>query len=54
MFIAKNLERVGDHATNMAEALHFLVTGRPVDTERGKADNSSLETAADLTPRKDN
>jgi phosphate transport system protein len=53
MFIAKNLERVGDHATNMAEALHFLVTGKPVDTERGKADNSSLETAADLHPRKD-
>lgn len=27
MFIAKNFERVADHATNIAEALHFLVTG---------------------------
>lgn len=27
MFIAKNFERVADHATNIAEALHFMVTG---------------------------
>jgi phosphate transport system protein len=27
VFIAKNFERVGDHATNIAEAIHFLITG---------------------------
>ena len=29
VFIAKNFERVADHATNIAEATHFLVTGTP-------------------------
>jgi phosphate transport system protein len=27
MFIAKNLERIGDHATNIAELVHYAVTG---------------------------
>src|SRR5436190_2480062 len=27
MFIAKNIERIGDHATNIAESIHFQVTG---------------------------
>ncbi|MEO0344420.1 MAG: phosphate signaling complex protein PhoU [Pseudomonadota bacterium] len=27
MFVAKNLERTGDHVTNIAEQIHFLVTG---------------------------
>ncbi len=42
MFIAKNVERAGDHATNIAENVHFLVTGQhPVD-ERTKGDESSF------------
>ncbi len=36
VFIAKNLERVGDHATNIAEALHFLMTGEQLDEDRPK------------------
>ncbi len=39
-FIAKNFERVGDHATNIAEALHFLVTGAVKVDNRPKGDNT--------------
>ena len=28
LFIAKNLERIGDHATNIAETVYYAVTGR--------------------------
>jgi phosphate transport system protein len=40
-FIAKNFERVGDHATNIAEALHFLVTGARLPDARPKGDETS-------------
>jgi phosphate transport system protein len=30
LFIAKNLERIGDHATNIAELVHYQVTGDPM------------------------
>ncbi len=46
LFIAKNLERIGDHATNIAETIHFLVTGEPVRTVRPKGDISSFTVAA--------
>ncbi len=36
LFIAKNLERIGDHATNVAEILHFEVTGEELSAERPK------------------
>jgi phosphate transport system protein len=36
LFIAKNLERIGDHATNIAEILHFQVTGEELAGERPK------------------
>ena len=36
MFIAKNIERIGDHATNIAESIHFLVKGKPISSERPK------------------
>ena len=38
LFIAKNLERVGDHGTNIAEYIHCLVTGEEIATERPRAD----------------
>lgn len=38
LFVAKNLERIGDHCTNIAEEIHFLVTGDPLTTERPKVD----------------
>jgi phosphate transport system protein len=41
MFLAKNIERIGDHATNIAEMTYFLVTGHPISEQRPKRDVSS-------------
>ncbi len=38
MFSAKNIERMGDHATNIAETVYFMVHGRPITEERPKGD----------------
>lgn len=38
LFIAKNLERVGDHATNVAEMVYFAATGRHI-VDRPRGDN---------------
>jgi phosphate transport system protein len=36
LFIAKNLERIGDHATNVAEMVYFAATGKQmVERQRG-------------------
>lgn len=40
LFVAKNLERVGDHATNIAELTHFLVKGVMPLTQRPQEDES--------------
>jgi phosphate transport system protein len=34
LFCSKNIERIGDHATNIAETVVYLVTGEPMRTER--------------------
>ncbi|MDW3205714.1 MAG: phosphate signaling complex protein PhoU [Alphaproteobacteria bacterium] len=44
LFIAKNLERIGDHATNIAETIHFQVEGVPLSERRPKADASNYAT----------
>jgi phosphate transport system protein len=36
LFCAKNIERIGDHATNIAEIVHYLVTGEAMTEERPK------------------
>ena len=41
LFIAKNLERIGDHATNIAETLHYAVTGQALTDARPKGDTSA-------------
>ena len=46
LFMAKNIERIGDHATNIAANVYYLVHGFPLDGIRPKADNSSLEVLA--------
>jgi phosphate transport system protein len=43
LFVAKNIERIGDHCTNIAEYIHYLVTGEEIATERPKADAESPE-----------
>jgi phosphate transport system protein len=42
LFCAKNIERIGDHATNIAETLHYLITGTTLTDVRPKQDTSSL------------
>ena len=42
IFIAKNIERIGDHATNIAETIHFLVTGNRIEGTRPKGDKTSF------------
>jgi phosphate transport system protein len=37
LFVAKNLERVGDHATNIAEMVHYAATGRHMADRPGKS-----------------
>jgi len=42
LFCAKNIERMGDHATNIAETVHYIVEGRALADERPKGDNTSF------------
>ncbi|WP_299789537.1 phosphate signaling complex protein PhoU [uncultured Marivita sp.] len=44
-FIAKNVERMGDHVTSIAEQVVFLVTGEKPDEPRQKDDNTSTDAA---------
>ena len=46
LFMAKNIERIGDHATNVAEYVYFLVHGTALEQVRPKGDKSSLEVVA--------
>jgi phosphate transport system protein len=40
LFVAKNLERIGDHATNIAEIVHYEITGEQVSpADRPRADD---------------
>jgi phosphate transport system protein len=41
LFIAKNIERAGDHATNIAETVFHMVTGSFMRLDRPKADLTS-------------
>ena len=50
LFMAKNIERVGDHATNIAENVYYLVHGTPLEEARPKGDKSSLEVVAPERP----
>jgi phosphate transport system protein len=42
LFAAKNIERIGDHATNIAETIHYLVRGEVLTDERPKVDTTSF------------
>jgi phosphate transport system protein len=41
LFIAKNLERIGDHATNIAETVYYAVEGEVIPDVRPKGDTSA-------------
>jgi phosphate transport system protein len=42
LFGAKNIERIGDHATNIAETVHYMVRGKPLEDDRPKGDKTSV------------
>jgi len=42
LFSAKNIERMGDHATNIAETVHYMIKGEPLALDRPKADTTSF------------
>ena len=44
-FIAKNIERMGDHVTTIAEQVVYLVTGELPEDDRKKGDRSAYQTA---------
>ena len=44
MFCAKDIERMGDHATNIAETVYYMIEGRPIADQRPKADTTSFAT----------
>lgn len=47
IFVAKNFERIGDHATNVAERVHFALTGQELPPERIKTDVTTTLIAAE-------
>ena len=42
LFCAKNIERMGDHATNIAETVYYMIEGRPLADQRPKGDTTSI------------
>ncbi|HEV7246305.1 MAG TPA: phosphate signaling complex protein PhoU [Shinella sp.] len=49
LFCAKNIERIGDHATNIAETIYYMATGSQPEGERPKDDTSTSVVTADVT-----
>jgi phosphate transport system protein len=45
LFMAKNIERIGDHSTNIAETLYFMVHGTPLAMLRPKRDHTTSASA---------
>ena len=46
MFCAKDIERIGDHATNIAETVYYMIEGRPITDQRPKGDTTQLWRSA--------
>jgi phosphate transport system protein len=51
LFIAKNLERIGDHATNIAETVHYAATGAVLAEDRPKGGDGAVYAV--VRPRED-
>ena len=50
LFCAKNIERIGDHVTNISENVYFIVTGSMPQQDRIKLDTSSTIKSPPGTP----
>ncbi|NQV20204.1 MAG: phosphate transport system regulatory protein PhoU, partial [Rhodospirillales bacterium] len=50
LFVAKNVERMGDHITNVAEQVHFMVSGERAADVRPKGDRSSFTVVEPEAP----
>jgi len=52
LFCAKNIERIGDHATNIAETIYYIVTGDQMPAERPKGDKTDKVVLPCVIPAK--
>ena len=52
LFCAKNIERIGDHATNIAETIYYIVTGDQMPAERPKSDKTDKICLTETLPVK--
>jgi phosphate transport system protein len=43
MFIAKNLERIGDHTTQVSEMVYYIVTGNSLGDDRPKGEPTGID-----------
>jgi phosphate transport system protein len=43
LFLAKNLERIGDHTTHISEMIHYIVRGQAMSGDRPKGEPSGIE-----------
>ena len=48
MFCAKNIERIGDHATNIAETVFYMIEGRPIADPRPKGDMTTFANSSSV------
>ena len=48
MFCAKNIERIGDHATNIAETVFYMIEGRPIVDQRPKGDMTTFANTSSV------
>jgi phosphate transport system protein len=48
MFCAKNIERIGDHATNIAETVFYMIEGQPIGASRPKGDMTSFSSTSSV------
>lgn len=52
LFCAKNIERIGDHATNIAETIYYIVTGDQMPADRPKGDKTDkISVSAPLSAK---
>ncbi|MBZ9819520.1 phosphate signaling complex protein PhoU [Mesorhizobium sp. CA4] len=52
LFCAKNIERIGDHATNIAETIYYIVTGDQMPADRPKGDRTDKIVLPGTVPAK--